>query len=67
MTNYSNEKRFRNDSPDGFKVYWRDLRDDNIISMSRRMGGDGTLLWGGISRYRRTKLAVVVGKQKSFD
>ena len=34
--------------------------------MSRRMGCGGVMVWGGISRYGKTKLAVMVGKQKSF-
>lgn len=64
---FSDEKRFCPDGPDGYKYYWRDLRKDKTISMSRRKGGGGLMMWGGISFYGTTSQAVMIGTQNSFD
>lgn len=64
---FSDEKRFCLDGPDGFNYYWRDLRNDKSIVMSRRQGGGGIMVWGGFSSFGVTKLAMMKGKQKSED
>ena len=62
---FSDEKRFCLDGPDGYRNYWRDLRRDPLIFAKRPMGGEGLMVWAGISTLGRTQIVFVRGKMNS--
>ncbi|KAE9192277.1 hypothetical protein PF005_g18520 [Phytophthora fragariae] len=41
------EKKFNLDGPDGFKYYWRDMRQPAQSFVRRQNGGGSVMVWGG--------------------
>lgn len=64
---FSDEKRFTLDGPDGCKYYWHDIRREPRTFFSRQSGGGGIMVWGGFSAKGVTSLAILSGRQDSFD
>lgn len=53
---FSDEKKFNLDGPDGFSFYWRDLRDDKAVKMSRHSGGGSVMVWGAFGFHGKIPL-----------
>lgn len=64
---FSDEKKFNLDGPDGAQYYWHDLRAEKETFFSRQNGGGSIMVWGGISARGTTVLAILSGRQDSFD
>ncbi|KAE9033868.1 hypothetical protein PR002_g8441 [Phytophthora rubi] len=47
-TVFSDGKKFNLDGPDGFKYYWRDMRQPAQSFVRRQNGGGSVMVWGGI-------------------
>ncbi len=46
---FSDEKKFNLDGPDGFSMYWHDLRKEEKYFSTCQNGGRGLMLWGAVS------------------
>ncbi|KAF0702036.1 hypothetical protein AaE_016166 [Aphanomyces astaci] len=46
---FSDEKKFNLDGPDGFKQYWRDIRQPAKQVVTRQQGGGSAMVWGCIA------------------
>ncbi|KAK1935345.1 Transposable element Tc3 transposase [Phytophthora citrophthora] len=64
---FSDEKKWNHDGPDGFQIYWRDIRRPPRQTKRRQAGGGSVMVWEGFSAAGKTKLAVLYGKQNSDD
>ncbi|POM64378.1 transposable element Tc3 Transposase [Phytophthora palmivora] len=48
-TIFPDEKKFNLDGPDGFKYYWRDIRQPPQSYIRRQNGGGSVMVWGAFS------------------
>jgi hypothetical protein len=64
-TVFSDEKKFDLDGPDGYKNYWRDLRQPAQSFVRRQNGGGSVMVWGAFSARDMNELAVLRGRQYS--
>lgn len=64
---FSDEKKFNLDGPDGLQYYWQDLRKEKESYFSRHSGGGSVMVWGAFSHVGRSELAVLSGRQDSYD
>ncbi|KAG6578001.1 putative retroelement [Phytophthora cinnamomi] len=48
-TIFSDEKKFNLDGPDGFKYFWRDMRQPEQSYLRRQNGGGSVMVWGAFS------------------
>lgn len=64
---FTDEKKFNLDGPDGVQYYWHDLRNEKDPYFTRRFGGGGVMVWGGMSARGTTQLAILEGNQASSD
>ncbi|POM78188.1 Putative retroelement [Phytophthora palmivora] len=66
-TIFSDEKKFNLDGPDGFKYYWRDIRQPPQSYIRRQNGEGSVMVWGVFSAAGKSKLAILRGRQNSED
>jgi hypothetical protein len=64
-TVFSDEKKFNLDGPDGFKYYWRDMRQPAQSFVRRQNGGGSVMIWGAFSARGKSELAILRGRQNS--
>lgn len=57
------EKKFNLDGTDCFSYYWRDLRNERRVQMSRQLEGGFVMVWGAFSLLGQSKIAKISGKQ----
>ena len=62
---WSDEKKFNLDGPDGFRVYWRDLRAKPTIFSKRNFGGGTVMVWGAFRDEDPIGLEFISTKMKS--
>lgn len=62
---FSDEKKFNLDGPDGFQYYWRDLRKEKEVRMSRNFGGGTLMIWGAFSFHGKLPLAWISTRMNS--
>ena len=55
------------DGPDGFRTYWRDLRQQPRVFSKRNFGGGSVMVWSGFSDFGKLLLAIVSHKMNSLD
>lgn len=53
---FSDEKRFNLDGPDGFQYYFHDLRKETKILSKRQQGGGSIMIWAAIGYNKKTEL-----------
>ena len=56
---FSDEKKFNPDGPDGFHLYWHDLRKENKSIFSLQFGGGSVMIWGAFSSSGKTELVFI--------
>lgn len=56
---WSDEKKFNLDSPDGFRYYWHDLRDEPKYLSRRNYGGGTLMVWGAFVDNQLFNLVIV--------
>lgn len=56
---FSDEKKFNLDGPDGWKLYWHDLRREKEIFSKRQLGGGSVMVWGCFSFNGVGPLAII--------
>ncbi|GMF29672.1 unnamed protein product [Phytophthora fragariaefolia] len=61
------EKKFYLDGPDGFKYYWRDMRQPARSFLRRQNGGGSVMVVGAFSAAGKSELAILRGRQNSGD
>jgi hypothetical protein len=64
-TVFSDEKKFNSNGPEGYKNYWRDLRQPAQSFEHRQNGGGSVMVWGAFSARGKSELAVLRGRQNS--
>lgn len=56
---FSDEMKFNQDGPDGFKYYWNDVRREKETSLSRYRCGGSVMIWAGIIALGKKSLALL--------
>ncbi|EYC14419.1 hypothetical protein Y032_0040g191 [Ancylostoma ceylanicum] len=64
---WSDEKKFNLDGPDGWRSYWRDLREEPLFFSRRNFGGGSCMVWGAISSVGVLSMAFVSCRMNSND
>uniref|UniRef100_A0A8R1EE79 DDE_3 domain-containing protein n=1 Tax=Caenorhabditis japonica TaxID=281687 RepID=A0A8R1EE79_CAEJA len=64
---FSDEKKFNLDGPDGYKLYWHDLRKDPAVFSKRNFGGGSLMVWGAFSSAGYLELAFTTCRMNSTD
>ncbi|VDL68282.1 unnamed protein product, partial [Nippostrongylus brasiliensis] len=54
---FNDEKKFNPHSPDGYRHYWRDLRQPPMVFSRRNFGGGSLMIWGGFYSSGKLKLS----------
>nr|CCA23100.1 GK10162 putative [Albugo laibachii Nc14] len=62
---FTDEKKWNLDGPDGYQIYWRDLRKSPEINMKRQSGGGSVTIWGGFCAAGKTPLVFLDGRRES--
>ena len=55
---FSDEKKFNKDGPDGYKMYWHDLRKEPRWFSKRVCGGGSVMVWGAVGYNGKTDLVI---------
>ncbi|KUF87249.1 hypothetical protein AM588_10001449 [Phytophthora nicotianae] len=66
-TIFSDEKKFNLDGPDGYKYYWRDLRQPAQSYVRCQNGGGSVMVWGAFGAKGKSQMAILRGRQNSGD
>ena len=61
----SDEKKFNLDDPNGFALYWYDLRKEQNFISKRQQGGSGVTIRAAMSYYGLSSIAVIDGSMDS--
>ncbi|KAG2860877.1 hypothetical protein PC129_g5433 [Phytophthora cactorum] len=64
-TNFSDEKKFNLDGPEGYKFYSHDLRQPTQSYVRRQNGGGSVMVCGAFSDKGKSKLAILRDRQNS--
>jgi transposase len=64
---FSDEKKFNQDGPDGWRHYFHDVRKPEVVFPVRQGGGASLMFWGAFGYNGKSPLVCLVGNQNADD
>ena len=64
---FSDEKKFNLEGPDGFNLFWRDLRKEPLLFSKRNFCGGSVMVWGGFTAFEKCNIVHCKNKMNSDD
>lgn len=65
--NFSDEKRFYSDRPDGLQYYWHDLRKDKRVLSRSQSGGSSIMIWACFFNFWENNFVFLSGYESSVS
>lgn len=64
---FSDEKKFNEDGPDGWRHYYHDIRKPEVVFPLRQGGGASLMFWGAFGYNGKSQLVCLEGNQNAED
>jgi transposase len=64
---FSDEKKFNEDGPDGWRHYYHDVRKPEVVFPKRQGGGTSLMFWGAFGFNGKSLLVCLKGNQNAED